>query len=219
MSKTINITYVFIGNFNNNKTVAEHVVRPNPQSQKEFQMMFEKLSKLPDKKVDQRNKIQGVSTNYYFITNNRNYFILVEVVPQFPERQVFAFIDELTKENIEMVTSENGSLSTLGKHMLGQLVEKYQTTDKIKEVQDDLEGIKLDMKVALGNQIRNMEDVNVLDHKSKQLKDNADLYRKDARELERVTWWKNMKLTIIIILAVIVLVLVIVLPIVLTKSK
>lgn len=219
MSKIINITYVFIGNFNTNQTVTEQVIKFNPQSQKEFKVMFEKLSKLQDKKVDQRNKIQGKETNYYFVTNSRNYFILVEAVSQFPERQVFSFIEELTKENIEMVTNEDGTMSTLGKHMLTQLIDKYQTTDRIHEVQSDLDSIRIDMKSAIGSQVRNLEDIGSLDGKSQQLKISAEAYKKDARELKRVTWWKNFKLTVIIILAIILLVLIIVLPIVFTSSS
>ena len=42
--------------------------------------------------------------------------------------------------------------------------------------------------------------------------------RKDAKDLESVTWWRNVKLTIIIIVIVIAILLIIILPLTLGKS-
>jgi heme/copper-type cytochrome/quinol oxidase subunit 2 len=57
-----------------------------------------------------------------------------------------------------------------------------------------------------------------LEKKSKKLEEGADIMRKDAKELESTTWWRNIKFTIIIIVIVIVVILIIVLSITLSGN-
>ena len=71
------------------------------------------------------------------------------------------------------------------------------------------------MNENIRNMVSNVEDVQELDNKAIKIKDNSDLYKKNSVNLKRITWWKNFKLTIIIVSIIIALVLIIVLPIVL----
>ena len=57
-----------------------------------------------------------------------------------------------------------------------------------------------------------------MEGKSKKLEEGADIMRKDAKELESVTWWRNVKFTIIIIVVVIAILLIIILPLTLKSS-
>lgn len=57
-----------------------------------------------------------------------------------------------------------------------------------------------------------------LDEKSKRIQDGSKVYMKDAKALERETWWRNFKWTVIIILLVIAILLIIILPLVLKGS-
>lgn len=57
-----------------------------------------------------------------------------------------------------------------------------------------------------------------LDDKSKKIQDGSKVYMKDAKALERETWWRNFKWTVIIILLVIGILLIIILPLALKQS-
>ena len=59
----------------------------------------------------------------------------------------------------------------------------------------------------------------MLDQKGLKLKEGAILMQKDAKELESITWWKNCKLTAIIIIIIIAIILVIALPIIFSAKS
>ena len=102
----------------------------------------------------------------------------------------------------------------MGKKSLLNIIEKYQNTN-INKIQTQVEEIRMEMNENIRNMVSNVEDVQELDNKAIKIKDNSDLYKKNAVNLKRITWWKNFKLTIIIVSIIIALVLIIVLPIVL----
>ena len=89
--------------------------------------------------------------------------------------------------------------------------------DTLKEIQKDVDEIKVQMKENIKKQVDSMEDVNKLEEKSANLKMQTADYANNANTLKKVTWWQNCKLTIIIAVIIIAIVLAIVLPIVLKK--
>ena len=127
---------------------------------------------------------------------------------------VFQLIDEINKEKIPLQVNNNGELNNLGKKSLNNMLNKYQSST-INKIQDEVDEIRIEMNENIRNVVNNVEDVQVLDNKAAKIKDNADVYKRDAIQLKSITWWKNFKLTIIIVSIVIALVLIIVLPIVL----
>lgn len=218
-SRRPNIIYLFMGNTSNNHIITELIITKNPQSQAEAQKIFERLSKIPDKKIDQRNKISGRDTNYFFTITNNDIFFLVEANQNFAERHVFEMIDDIVREHIHTMVNDKGEMNLIGKDFLRKTVDKYQTSNSFASVENDVNDIKIEMKQAIQSQIKNLNDVSDLDIKSRQIKDGAEVYKKDARSLQRLTWWRNCKLTIIIVAVLIFLVLIIVVPIVTTSKK
>ena len=219
MSKQLSLTYVFIGDFNSNKIVTEYCLKSNPTTQKEFIKIFERLSKLQDKKIDQRNKIQGIDTNYYFTTTTNQFFVLVEANKEYPEFRIFELIKEISDDNLTLMQNDKGELNLVGKDRLKELVEKYQQTSKIDSLQGDLREIKVEMKDTINKQLNNLERVDSLQLKSDSLAVNAKIFRDDAVELKRVAWWNNFKLTLIITLLIVGVILAIVLPIALKGNS
>ena len=212
-----NIKYVLMGNVSNEKIMAEHIVIKNSQVQTEAKQIFEKISKSGEKKVEERNKIEGSNGNYYFTITAPNIFYLVHTEHSYPERHVFAFVDQLNKDNIPLLINEKGELNSAGKQSLKNVVEKYQDVNNLSNIsrlESDVRDIKLEMNQNIKKMVSNVEDTKNLDSKAGKIKDNADLFKKDAKKLERMTWWQNCKLTIIIGVIVVSVILVIVLPIV-----
>jgi hypothetical protein len=212
------LKYILIGDTNTVQIIAEFVIVKNPQTQTESKQIFEKLSKSSDKKIDQRNKIQGKLGNYYFTITSPNIFFLILVESTYQERFVFQLIDEINKDHIPLMVNDKNELNASGRQMLKSLVDKYQderNINKISTIQSDVEDIKVDMNKGIRSMVTNIADIKNLEDQSNRIKVTSADYNKNAKELERVTWWQNCKLTIIIAALVIGVALAIILPLVL----
>ena len=127
-----------------------------------------------------------------------------------------------------MNLDEKGELNRFGKDKLRSIFEKYKypkNASSVAAAQAELNQVKIDMKYNINNMVSNMEDIKVclkliknLDDKSKKIQDGSKVYMKDAKTLERETWWRNFKWTVIIILLVIAILLIIILPLALKGS-
>ena len=205
------IKYVLIGDSMTMKIITEFSSGAvEGKTKKEINRIFNKLAKLPNKKYDERNKITSKEENYYFINLKPNLLFIVLVNNQYPERYVFELINKIIEENIPtMVNDETKELNPSGRQALKELVNKYQdikNINKIAEIQEDVNAIKIDMKKNINKMVESVEDVNDLQNKSEQLKLESQDYKKNAVELRKITWWQNFKLWIIIIGVVLVLI-------------
>ena len=102
---------------------------------------------------------------------------------QYPERYVFELISKIVEENIPtMVNDETRELNPSGRQALKELVNKYQdikNINKIAEIQEDVNAIKIDMKKNINKMVESVEDVNDLQNKSEQLKLESQDYKKE----------------------------------------
>jgi vesicle-associated membrane protein 7 len=215
-----NIKYVLLGNTSTGVIMAELVVTKNQQTQIEAKQIFEKMSKLTDKRVDERGKIQGKNNETYYFTHiTPTVFVLLLAASTYQERHAFELIDTINKDNVHLlVETRSGELNGSGKQTLKAIVDKYQDVKNISAIQaieNDVKDIQLEMNTNIRKIVTNVEDVKQLDHKAEKIKQGADTFKRDAKTLERVTWWQNFKLTIIIATIVVGLILIIVLPLVL----
>lgn len=212
------IKYVLIGDTNSSQIITEYTITKSPQTQTEAKQIFEKLSKSPEKRVEERNKIQGKQGNYYFtIAGQNNIFYLVLVDTTYPERYVFDLIDNINKDHIYLMVNEKNELNASGRQMLKNHIDRYQDEDNlnsIKSINSEVEDIKIDMNNNIRKVIGNVDDIKNLEVQSNRIKNNASEYKKNAKDLERTTWWQNCKLTIIIGVIVIAVLLAIIIPLV-----
>ena len=207
----IPIKYVLIGEASSMKIITEFTSgNPNQKTKKEINRIFNKLAKLPNKKYDERNKITSKEENYYFMNVKPDLLFIVLANSQYPERYVFELISKIVEENIPtMINDETKELNPNGRQALKELVNKYQdikNINKIAEIQEDVNAIKIDMKKNINKMVESVEDVNDLQNKSEQLKLESEDYKKNAKELKNITWWQNVKLWIIIIVIVLIIV-------------
>ncbi len=218
--KSTNIKYLFIGKADTRGIITEYVEVKNTQVQTEAKQIFDKIASSPEKKIDERNKIQSSNGIYYLTLSAPAVFFLVLAEPSYPERYVFELIDQINKDNIPLLVNEKGELNSSGKQSLKALVQKYQdlkSLSKIHVIEEDVKDIKLEMNQNIRQMMVNVEDAKNLDSKAANIKDHADLFKNNAKSLERATWWQNCKLTIIIGVVLVCVVLIIVLPLVTSK--
>ena len=210
------IKYVLIGDPGTNKIITEFSASGvNSNVKKEINRIFSKLTKIPNRNYDERNKITAKEENYYFIYKKPNFLFVVLAISEYPERYVFELIDKIVEDNIpSMINDETKELNPTGRQALKDLVNKYQDVkniNKIAEIQEDVNAIKVDMKKNISKMVESVDDVNDLQNKSEQLKLETQDYKDNSVTLRKLTWWQNAKLWIIIIGVVLILVLIIVL--------
>ena len=210
------IKYVLIGDPGTNKIITEFSASGvNSNVKKEINRIFSKLTKIPNRNYDERNKITAKEENYYFIYKKPNFLFVVLAISEYPERYVFELIDKIVEDNIpSMINDETKELNPTGRQALKDLVNKYQdikNINKIAEIQEDVNSLKVDMKKNIAKMVESVENVNELQNKSEQLKLETQDYKNNSVTLRKLTWWQNAKLWIIIIGVVLILVLIIVL--------
>ena len=210
------IKYILIGDCSNMKIITEFSSGTvEGKTKKEINRIFNKLAKLPNKKYDERNKITAKDENYYFINIKPDLLFIVLANSAYPERYAFELVSKIMEENIPtMVNDETRELNPSGRQSLKQLIDTYQepkNINKIAEIQNDVNSIKVDMKKNINAMVKSVEDVDDLQNKSEQLKLETQDYKDNSVTLRKLTWWQNAKLWIIIIGVVLILVLIIVL--------
>ena len=210
------IKYVLIGDPGTNKIITEFSASGvNSNVKKEINRIFSKLTKIPNRNYDERNKITAKEENYYFIYKKPNFLFVVLAISEYPERYVFELIEKIVEDNIpSMINDETKELNPTGRQALKDLVNKYQdikNISKIAEIQEDVNSLKVDMKKNIAKMVESVENVNELQNKSEQLKLETQDYKDNSVTLRKLTWWQNAKLWIIIIGVVLILVLIIVL--------
>ena len=210
------IKYVLIGDPGTNKIITEFSASGvNSNVKKEINRIFSKLTKIPNRNYDERNKITAKEENYYFIYKKPNFLFVVLAISEYPERYVFELIEKIVEDNIpSMINDETKELNPTGRQALKDLVNKYQDVkniNKIAEIQEDVNSLKVDMKKNIAKMVESVENVNELQNKSEQLKLETQDYKDNSVTLRKLTWWQNAKLWIIIIGVVLILVLIIVL--------
>jgi hypothetical protein len=209
------IKYLLIGDSSTNKIITEYTSgNTQPKTKKEINQIFNKLCRSQNKKIDERNKITSKNENYYFTFCKPDLIYILLANNQYPERYVFELIHKVNEENIpSMVNDETRELNPSGRQQLKGLIENYQNPsniNKIAEIQNDVNSLKVDMKKNIDKMVESVDDVNELQNKSEQLKLETQDYKQNANEIRRITLWQNFKLWIILGLVVLILIIIII---------
>ena len=209
------IKYLLIGDSSTNKIITEYTSgNTQPKTKKEINQIFNKLCRSQNKKIDERNKITSKNENYYFTFCKPDLIYILLANNQYPERYVFELIHKVNDKNIpSMVNDETRELNPSGRQQLKSLIENYQNPaniNKIAEIQNDVNSLKVDMKKNINKMVESVDDVNELQNKSEQLKLETQDYKQNANEIRRITWWQNFKLWIILGLVVLILIIIII---------
>lgn len=209
------IKYLLIGDSSTNKIITEYTSgNTQAKTKKEINQIFNKLCRSQNKKIDERNKITSKNENYYFTFCKPDLIYILLANNQYPERYVFELINKVNEENIpSMVNDETRELNPSGRQQLKGLIENYQNPsniNKIAEIQNDVNSLKVDMKKNINKMVESVDDVNELQNKSEQLKLETQDYKQNANEIRKITWWQNFKLWIILALVVLILIIIII---------
>ena len=102
-----------------------------------------------------------------------------------------------------------------------KLLEKYskpENFDKLAQAQNNVTEIKVEMQDNVNKLIKNQDELDNLEGQTRDMKDNAQTFDKNAKSLEREMFWRKVKYTAIIVGIVLAIILIIVLSVVLSKK-
>ena len=100
------------------------------------------------------------------------------------------------------------------------LLEKYskpENFDNLAKAQNAVGEIKVEMQQNVNKLIQNQGELDNLEDQTRDMRDNADKFDKNAKSLEREMFWRKIKYTAIIVGIILAIILIIVLSVVLTR--
>lgn len=215
-SSTNKVKYVFIGHGLNLKVIGENISTANSVWSNNAQRIFREYCKNIETKYEKNNKIVSEDGVYFLKISPSNIFYLALMDNSYPERRAFQMIDDIIKDNIHLLVDEKGELNKPGKQALKTLIKQYENDkhDKISELSGDINDIKIEMQNNVKKVLGNTDNLQDLDAKAVKIKDNANMFKKDAVNLKKKTCLQNLKWTIILVAVIVILLLIVIVPIV-----
>jgi len=189
-----NLLYVFIGDVKSNNIIGDY---PSKDSEThKINLLFDKICNAQITTTGQRNTI-SINQNilHYLITPNEIFYGVLSDGSN--ENNSFNLINNLIMEEITNNVNERGKLTFEGINLLKKVYEKHQH-NVLKNVQHEINEVKLDVTKNIQNVITNIDDVRSLDVKSTKINDSALLFKEGSNNLRRSVWWQSMKFKIFI---------------------
>ena len=175
----------------------------------EAQNVLENLENVLLNNLDRKNITGDLGQWCCKRENNIAYFALVDF--NYPDRLSYKLLKEINL--IYEDFNEIHDLAEMKKNGYN-LLEKYnkpEAFDKLSQAHQGVDEIKVDMKENIDKLITNQEDLSELEMQTGQMRDTANKFQKGAKSVERVMFWKKIKMIAYIVAIVIILVIIIVL--------
>jgi len=139
------------------------------------------------------------------VQNNSYAYILV-TAPDYPERTAGKFLTEYMKscpsegEMGECIKEDSASTRDYkaGCKALMTAYDDLQSVDQAAAMLAKVEGVKSTMNDSIQTALSNADDLDSLNSKTDDMREDALGFKKKAVKAKRGQWWKNMKLNLII---------------------
>mmetsp|Transcript_2681 Transcript_2681/g.3979 ORF Transcript_2681/g.3979 Transcript_2681/m.3979 type:complete len:245 (-) Transcript_2681:268-1002(-) len=144
---------------------------------------------------------------------------------RYPSRVAIKMLQELYTQfqdrfGGDAAMAPTNSLTKKAKELLSGECKKYEdpsNVDKAQKVLGQVDVVKGQMQDNIAGMLKNTERAESLAEKSDQLNEQASVFKKKAVDLKKQMRWKNLKMTIILVLVIIGAILIIVVPLVVKK--
>lgn len=146
---------------------------------------------------------EGNSINYIAETD-RVYLAVADKAMN--TRIIFAFLEKIRTRYV----GENGSSFNA---VLGEQMREYsniQGGDKVAAIQSEIAAVKEVMMENIAAVLRRGEKLEDMVERSENIAIEANHFKRNAVQLKRTMWWKNMKLWLIVIAVIIIIIVIIV---------
>ncbi|KRX09181.1 Longin-like domain [Pseudocohnilembus persalinus] len=169
---------------------------------------------------NERQKLTGKNSFWYCQRDNHGFYYYLQSGQKYPERIAYKFIQELLKHletlpNLE--TADETEIKYHCKSKVQELLQKYNdlaSIDKVSEAEANLDQVRLQMNDNIHNMVGNQKQLDDLHEKSRGLQNAGEKLQKQSHDLERIMYYRNLKLKIMVALIVIGVLLIILIPII-----
>ena len=106
--------------------------------------------------------------------------------------------------------------------MLKESCKKYDDLNKVDKtagVQSKIEEVKTQMQDNIALMLENTESAEELQDKSNAMNEAASVFKNQSKDLKKTMKWKNLKMTIILVLVVLLVLAIILVPLILRSQN
>jgi hypothetical protein len=210
-SEKIYIKYFLIGDIDTSKIITEYITNLiTTKEKKNAIQIFKRLCKSTERRYEENNIITAKQNKYFFSLFQPSIVFIAYALDTYPQTLIFELFENLRKNNIlSMINEETKELNPNGRQNLKQMIENYQANEKIKrfeEIKKDIADVKIEVKKNINKMIDNINNVENLEDKAKELNEESKEYMENAIYDKKITWWQNAKLRIIILSILVIIV-------------
>jgi len=132
-------------------------------------------------------------------------YILISDI-KYPQRTAHMCLEQLQRGFLEKVgdkatTAKDRSLDKTCNALLLKLCQKYDNlaeVDKLAAVSKKVDTVKLVMQENVDLALQNCVKLEHIEKAAEELQQQAGVFKRNANELKKKMWWKNMKMKLII---------------------
>jgi len=180
----------------------------------------------PPSEVNDSSKIGGfkvVQSDIHQIiygADNEGICLAVVVGTKYASRVAIQLLMDIYPQFMDKCASQaksgtTNSLSKKAKSIFQPMAQKYEDptkVDKASSLIDKVDQVKSTMSDNIAVMLKNTENAETIAQQSEQLSEQATVFKKKSGDLKKQMWWKNMKMTLILVAVVVGIILIIVVP-------
>jgi len=202
------IKYFLIGEIDTKKIITEYSTNLiSFKEKKNANHIFQKICKSNEKRFEERNIISANDNKYYFTLFQPNIVFITFAKETYPEKLIFSLFDEIIQDKIlTLINEETKELNPNGRQSLKKMIEKYQEKEIIDKYNNNGKDIvKAQFKQDINTMEKNTENIENLIVQSEDYNNtNIDTFS-SIEYNNKIIWWKNMKIKVILITSAIVM--------------
>jgi len=187
--------------------------------------------------LDQPNMNMQVGKHYSFsvgklawhlISDDMGLIYILICKLDYPQRVAHACLEELqrsfsSKFGEKATTAKERALDKSSNSILSSICQKYDNlanVDKIAAVTKKVDSVKLVMQENVDLALQNCVKLESIEKAAEELQQQAGVFKRNANELKKKMWWKNIKMKLIIATIILVILGVIIgVAVAMSKSK
>jgi len=201
-----NINYICIANLISKKIIVEYYANKSINElfiKKQVKNIIDTILLLNLNSFERHNESINENLKIFAMLGKSKYYSCIAILNSiYPNRFAYKLLESLYdkafKNQTEIDENNKRELNDIQLFMV-QLERDYndlEKINKIKNIQKDVDIIKINVKNNLNGMLENLELVENLNNQSDALREKAQEYKNNAKELKKATWWQNKKVKI-----------------------
>eukprot|EP00349_Pseudokeronopsis_sp_Brazil_P008184 CAMPEP_0202965822 /NCGR_PEP_ID=MMETSP1396-20130829/9919_1 /ASSEMBLY_ACC=CAM_ASM_000872 /TAXON_ID= /ORGANISM="Pseudokeronopsis sp., Strain Brazil" /LENGTH=212 /DNA_ID=CAMNT_0049688933 /DNA_START=100 /DNA_END=738 /DNA_ORIENTATION=- len=146
------------------------------------------------------------SSGWHLIADDLNLIYILICTNTYPQRVAHQLLEELQRTFVNKIgdkatTAKERSLDKTCAQMFRTICVKYDNlseVDKLAAVSKKVDAVKLVMQENIDIALQNCVKLESIEKAAEELQQQAGVFKRNANELKKKMWWKNIKMKLII---------------------